>query len=66
MNTPKKYNVWRCYPNCDPIPGTDKYYWGPSKRWVMKHVASENGITLFPNQMIVKLPNGEFYTAIHI
>ncbi len=58
---PNKYNVWLADANCNPIEGTDKYYWGRSARWVMQHVAAENGIKIKQGALIVRLPNGNAY-----
>lgn len=63
-----KYYVWRSNIDCSPIEGTGKIYVGPNKRWVMKHVAYENGIEIKPGDGlgIVRLPNGEMYSATKI
>lgn len=59
----KTYNVWRSKPNCEPIEGTDKVYSGKSKRSVMKHVAWENKVEINEGDIIVRLPNGEFFSC---
>jgi hypothetical protein len=59
----KKFNVWRADANCNPIESTDKVYVGPSKRWIMKHIAYENGVKINHGDLIVRLPNGEMYCA---
>lgn len=63
-----KYNVWRSNADCSPIAGTDKIYVGPNKRWVMRHVAYENGVEIKPGDWlgIVRLPNGEMFSAIKL
>jgi len=59
----KKFNVWKTTPNGDPIEGTDKIYTGPSKRWIIKHIAYENNVKIRTGALIVKLPNGEMFCA---
>ena len=59
-----KINVWKCDKNLESIFGTDRILVGPSKRWVMKHVASEEGDNVLSVGVgIVRLKNGESWVG---
>ena len=58
-----KYNVWKTDSKCNPIEGTDKIMRAPSKRWLMNHIAYENGVEILHGSLIVRLPNGDMWTA---
>lgn len=61
-----RYNVWLADSKCTPIEGTDRIITGPSQRWIMRHLAYENGVEYKPNMLIVRLPNGNFWNASKI
>jgi len=49
-----RYNAWKTNDNFEPIEGTDRILTGPSKRWIVKHLASEEGVEYKNDIMMVK------------
>jgi hypothetical protein len=62
----KKYNIWKADQKCAPIEGTNYILDAPTKRWALDHVAHINGVKRGHNDMVVKMPNGEFWCASEI
>ena len=58
-----KYNAWKAKSNGEPIEDTDRILEAPTHRWVIKHLANEEGVAHKHNDVIVRLPNGDFWCA---
>ena len=62
-NKNKKYYIWKTNSSCEPIEGSNRILEGPSERWIIKHIAHENGIKVLPNAKLVRLENGDMWFA---
>lgn len=59
----KKFNVWKANSNGEPIEGTDRTITGPCKRDILGFLAYEEGVDHLRSNMVVKLPNGDYWCA---
>lgn len=66
MEKRHKYNAWKANENGDPIKGTDRIITGKSKRWVINHLAYEEGVEIDPGALIVRCKDGTFWNASKI
>ncbi len=61
MKTLKTYYAWKATSKGEPIENTDRKLTGTSKRAVLAHLAYEEKVPHNQNDMVVQLPNGDFW-----